>query len=60
MGIRREASAVALPLQCAVLLEISHISADDRFAAQIDLSSVASHGEGGFMRRGVARLWSGY
>ena len=35
---RREASAVALPLPSAVQLETSHISIDDRFAAQIDLS----------------------
>ena len=32
---RREASAVALPLPSAVQLETSHISIDDRFAAQI-------------------------
>ena len=35
------------PLQGAVLLETSYISRDDRFAAQIDLSSVARQGEGG-------------
>ena len=35
---RREASAVALPLPSAVQLETSHISIDDRFAAQIVLS----------------------
>ena len=34
---RREASAVALPLPSAVQLETSHISIDDRFAAQIDI-----------------------
>ena len=32
---RREANAVALPLPSAVQLETSHISIDDRFAAQI-------------------------
>ena len=32
---QREASAVALPLPSAVQLETSHISIDDRFAAQI-------------------------
>ena len=31
---QREASADALPLHSAVLLETSHISLDDRFAAQ--------------------------
>ena len=36
---RREASAVALPLLSAVQLETSHISIDDRFAAQIVYST---------------------
>ena len=37
----------AFPLQGAVSIETSYISFDDRFAAQIDLSSVARQGEGG-------------
>jgi hypothetical protein len=57
---RREANAVALPLPSVVQLETSHISIDDRFAAQIVYRAIARKGIGGFMRRGVARLWSGY
>jgi hypothetical protein len=41
---RREANAVALPLPSAVQLETSHISIDDRFAAQIVYRAIAPSG----------------
>ena len=55
------------PLQGAVVLETSYISLDDRFAAQIVLSLRLWRRDGVIapyhclrLRRGVARLWSGY
>ena len=57
---RREANACAFSSASAVQHETSYISQNDCVAAQIVYRAIARKGVGGFMRRDVARLWSGY